>query len=158
MLILTSCQTHNIALVGPIADFIVAIGADGTVKTQSVDLALALARDPVLALEVEEDKETTQAKKEDDSPPAAAANGKLILTEEVAQGHVTWKSIRLLLSGLGGSSPILFFVIVMASIIWNELAMTLQVWYIGYWGSQYENHPASEVNATKQVVFLPLPL
>ncbi|KAF5317788.1 hypothetical protein D9619_012656 [Psilocybe cf. subviscida] len=140
--------THNVALVAPIADFIVSIGSNGTVKSQTQDLSVALARDPKLAAEVKRDEEVLEAGHEEVAPPAAG-QGKLILAEEVAQGHVSWKSIKLLIDGLGGTHPIRFFVIVLTTLMLNEWSITFQVWYIGFWGSQYEKHPASEVNVVK---------
>lgn len=147
-------QTHNVALVAPIADFIVSIGSNGTVKSQTQDLSVALAKDPKLAAAVKRDEEVLEAGGEEVAPPAAATatgQGKLILAEEVAQGHVSWKSIKLLIDGMGGTHPIRFFAIVLATLMLNEWSITFQVWYMGYWGSQYEKHPPSEVNVVKYV-------
>ncbi|KAF8953252.1 multidrug resistance-associated ABC transporter [Flammula alnicola] len=142
--------THNVALAGPVADFVVAIGIDGTVKTQETEVSLAVARDSKLASEVKEDQEITEIGQEDiQTAPKKPADGKLIVTEEIVEGHVTWKSIKLFLSSLGGNHPILFFFAVLGILLFNELSITFQVWYLGYWGSQYEHHPASEVDLLK---------
>jgi hypothetical protein len=68
-----------------------------------------------------------------------------MVAEEIAEGHVTWKSFKLLLSSLGGDHPLVFYLLVMVGLLGNEWTFTFQVWFIGYWGSQYEHHPAAEV-------------
>ena len=73
-------------------------------------------------------------------------DGKLVVAEEIAQGHVTWKSMKLLLSAFGGNyNPILFFVIWLSAISVESLVLTLNLWFLGKWGSQYELYPPSEV-------------
>ena len=135
-------------LVAPIAQFIVSIGQDGTVKSQGVDPEVPLAKDPALAAEEEIVLEQTEiesqavealAKKE------APSQGKLVLAEEVAKGHVTWKSVKLFLSGLGGDYPFIFYTLWIAGFMGTNWVRTFQTWFLGYWGSQYENHDPSEV-------------
>ncbi|KAF8963043.1 multidrug resistance-associated ABC transporter [Flammula alnicola] len=85
--------THNVALVSPVAKFIVSIGQDGAIKTQGMDIETSLASDPTLAAEVQLEQEEMEianqeipslAKKE------APADGKLVLAEEIAKGHPIW--------------------------------------------------------------------
>ncbi|KAF8958075.1 multidrug resistance-associated ABC transporter [Flammula alnicola] len=138
--------THNVALASPVADFIVSIGTDGRVKSRGTEISLALARDPKLASEVKHDKEVTEIGQEDiDTAPKGHADGKLVVAEEIVEGHVTWKSFKLILASLAGDHPIAFFTVVMAALLLNEWTFTFQVWFLGYWGAQYETHPASEV-------------
>ncbi|KAF8957025.1 multidrug resistance-associated ABC transporter [Flammula alnicola] len=138
--------THNVALASPVADFIVSVGTDGRVKSRGTEMSLALARDPKLASEVIHDKEVTEIGQEDiDTAPKGHADGKLVVAEEIVEGHVTWKSFKLLLASLAGDHPIAFFTVVMAALLLNEWTFTFQVWFLGYWGAQYETHPASEV-------------
>ncbi|KAF9481117.1 multidrug resistance-associated ABC transporter [Pholiota conissans] len=143
--------THNITLVSPLAKYIVSIGQDGVLSTQSTSIDVPLASDPILANEAKLDKEELNignqevpslAKKED------PAQGKLIIAEEVAKGHVTWKSLKLFLSGLGGKYPILFFALWIFGLVFTELIYAFQTWFLGYWGSQYENHDPSEVRVS----------
>ncbi|KAH9480738.1 ATP-binding cassette transporter abc4 [Psilocybe cubensis] len=142
--------THNVALATPIAEYIVSLAQDGSVKARDNDIAMAIAHDPDLAKEMELDGQrldvanqevTSLAKK--DTP----SNGKLIMKEEIAEGHVTWKSIKLFLSGLGGNYPFVFFSLWLSGNILTDWITTLQTWFLGYWGSQYENHAPSEVHA-----------
>jgi len=136
-----------LALVGPIADFIVSIGSNGRVRTQGGALSAVIARDPALAAEVKHDEEITEIGQEAmPAEPKKAGEGKLIVAEEIVEGHITWSSFKLLLGSLGGSHPILFFVICVLALLMNEWSITFQTWFLGYWGSQYETRPSSEVN------------
>ena len=82
----------------------------------------------------------------DDAPAKKpSGDGKLTIAEEIVEGHVTWKSFKLFLTSLGGDNPSIFFFLVMVGLLGNEWTFNFQIWYIGYWGSQYETHHASEV-------------
>ncbi|KAF9526532.1 multidrug resistance-associated ABC transporter [Crepidotus variabilis] len=137
--------THNVALASPIADFIISIGLDGKIVTRGVDLTAALSDDPALAVEVEKDKEAQEISKQNLKEPALPTNGKLVLAEEVAQGRVTMRSMKLMLNSLGGGHPFMFYLIFTGSFALTEAAMTFQVWFLGYWGSQYENRLPEDV-------------
>lgn len=146
-------ETHNVALVSPIAQFIVSIGSDGTIKTQGSDVDVALHDDKELAAEVEIDKEILEHAKEEipetqKKDNAASGAGKLILAEEIAQGHVTWKSVKLFLDALGGDYPILFFSSWIGGFLFAEFVYAFRNWFLGYWGAQYETHDPSEINVT----------
>ncbi|KDR83064.1 hypothetical protein GALMADRAFT_238869 [Galerina marginata CBS 339.88] len=134
--------THNLALLAPVAEFVVSIGVDGRIKSQATEIATALARDPILASEAAKDKEDV---KDAVLPRRSGADGKLVVSEEIVQGHVTWKSMRLLLSALGGNRPVLFFAMWLLVVTMSQWVATLQLWFLGVWGSQYELHPPSEV-------------
>jgi len=146
-------QTHNIALASPIANFIVSIGLDGSVRSQGTEIAVALASDPALAAEVKHDQESLELQKDEEAVEKpenvkASPDGKLIMAEEIVVGHVTWKSMNLLLTGLGGTHPI-FFAIVWISGMGSYAALSsMQPWFLGVWGSQYETHDPSDVNVT----------
>jgi hypothetical protein len=130
----------------------VSIGQDGTVRSQEIEhleIALTNDRDPSPASEVEhvpgpvvEEANKSTIKK--DKP----TDGKLVIAEEIAKGHVTWKSMKLYLSGLGGDYPIIFFSIWISATLVSDWANTFQIWFLGYWGSKYETHAPSEVNAS----------
>ena len=91
--------THNVALASPVADFVVSLGSDGRILSQGT-LSKALAKNKKLANEMKE--ETDELKKaegeidfeepttdtEADTKPKS--DGKLIVAEEVAEGHVGW--------------------------------------------------------------------
>ncbi|KAF8876201.1 hypothetical protein CPB84DRAFT_1853019 [Gymnopilus junonius] len=139
--------THNIALVGPIAGFVVSLGLDGSVKTQGTDFSALLENDARLASEVEEEKKLLEESKEDTEEPAAkpSSDGKLVVAEEIKEGHITWKSINLLLSALGGNHPTLFFLVLVSWLALANVLITTQTWFLGLWGTQYEYRAPSEV-------------
>ncbi|TFK44019.1 multidrug resistance-associated ABC transporter [Crucibulum laeve] len=139
--------THNIALMSPIADFVVSIGLDGTVTSQSSDISIALDSDPSLAQELAEEEEKLQKAEEEIAltKKEAKADGKLIIAEEIVEGHVSWKSVKLFLSSLSGGHPIIFFTLWIAAMAFENAAPTFQLWFLGFWGSQYEQHAPSEV-------------
>ncbi|KAF4617372.1 hypothetical protein D9613_005686 [Agrocybe pediades] len=140
--------THNIALASPIVDFIVSVGIDGRVKSQGKELSAALKHNPALKQEAEFDQEATEiGQAELDLPPTKPAeqDGKLVIAEEIAEGHVTWKSFMLLIRNLGGDHPVLFFGGLLFLLIIVEWGLTFQSWFLGYWGTQYEGRDPSEV-------------
>ena len=128
------------------ANFIVSIGTDGKVRSQGNQVTLAAKLDPKLAKELELDEAATALGGEvEETPSKGAGESKLTVAEEIVEGRVTWHSFKLLLFGLGGDYPILFCVVVVIALILDYSSHNLQTWYLGYWGSQYESHPASEV-------------
>ncbi|KXN81115.1 ATP-binding cassette transporter abc4 [Leucoagaricus sp. SymC.cos] len=137
--------THNIAMTRSLADFVVSIGTDGSVMAKGTVLEV-LGADEAKSTALEADKETVQtAAGEVDKPITPESDGKLIVAEEIEEGHVSWKSVRLFLIGLGGNSPGLFFVSFLGGLLISDLITTFQTWYLGYWASQYETHDPSEV-------------
>ncbi|KAF4617689.1 hypothetical protein D9613_006261 [Agrocybe pediades] len=140
--------THNVALASPIARFVVTLAIDGTVSAHEQDIK-ALANGPDLAEEIEAAHVEGQDGKNQEVVQATSGptiDGKLIAKEEIEQGHVTWKSIKLFVSALGGNHPFAFFAFWMVSILITDWTATFQIWFLGYWGSQYETHDPSEVN------------
>ncbi|KAJ7286214.1 hypothetical protein C8J57DRAFT_1446843 [Mycena rebaudengoi] len=141
--------THNVAVAKPIANFVVSMDADGRVHSQGT-IAEALAMDKVLAEELSKDQAVLDRKEDEvDALPATAdlkEDSKLIVAEEIAEGHVGWPALKLYLKGLGGDHALLFFTFLLLGLALTEISMTLQTWYLGFWASQYNNHHASEVD------------
>lgn len=85
------------ALAGPIADFVVAMAPHGRIATQG-SLARVLEDNYRLSKQMtEESKEIEEVEKEIDAVDLGAADhksngGKLILDEEIAEGHVGWSA------------------------------------------------------------------
>lgn len=89
-------QTHNVAMVSPIADFVVSLGTDGTVSSQG-SVSDALAKDSKLLQEAAKDQEVLEKTEEEVDGVAPEgkpkeAEGKLIMAEEVEEGHVSLES------------------------------------------------------------------
>ncbi|KAF8898485.1 hypothetical protein BD779DRAFT_1607278 [Infundibulicybe gibba] len=131
--------THNVAMAEPIADFVVSLGLDGRVVSQG-SITEALAKNRKLAVELSREHQALKKTEEEvDSTPADdSKDGKLIVAEEIEEGHISWAARE-------GNHPILFFLAFVLGLILTELANAAQTWYLGYWASQYEKHPASEV-------------
>jgi hypothetical protein len=72
-------------------------------------------------------------------------DGKLILAEEIAQGRVTRKSLMLFLKGLGGDNPIFFLAAWMLGLALMHGGSMVALWFLGFWGSQYETHAPEDV-------------
>ncbi|PPQ64837.1 hypothetical protein CVT24_008202 [Panaeolus cyanescens] len=147
--------THNVALAGPIAGFFVAVDINGVAKEAGTTLSSVLAVVPVLEQEFEKEKEALkEAEKEEASGSNDAkdaedkAAGKLILAEEIQEGHVTRKSIMLYLRAVGGKRPVFFAVFWMLTMIASPAAETFSVWFLGFWSGQYEGRPPQEVNVS----------
>ncbi len=84
-------------MVSPIADFVVDVGSDGRILSQGT-LENALAHDSQLLKDVEHEAEELQkADQEIDGEKVEDANiqssaGKLVVAEEIEEGHVGWRS------------------------------------------------------------------
>ena len=127
----------------------VSIDQDGTVRSQGVEhfsTTLASDRNLTSEVELEHGLSTVVEEVKPDIKKADPTDGKLVVAEEIAEGHITWKSMKLFFSGLGGDYPLMFFSIWLSAAFLRGWVNTFQVWFLGYWGSKYENHTSSEVN------------
>ena len=79
----------------PLASFVVAMGFDGRVSSQGLTID-ALLSDSLLGTKIsEEEHGLKKADNEVDQPALAKeqqTDGKLIVTEEIEQGHISWPS------------------------------------------------------------------
>ncbi|EIN13416.1 P-loop containing nucleoside triphosphate hydrolase protein [Punctularia strigosozonata HHB-11173 SS5] len=142
--------THNVAMASPIADFVVSLGSDGRILSQGT-VSDALAKDKALKAEVVEEAKALE-KVEDEVDPeedldvaVEKKDGKLVLAEEIAEGHVGWPALKLYASSLGGEWATLFWVCLLLAFFVCELGNVLQTWFLGYWARQYEV-PNAHVN------------
>lgn len=150
---LKSKQTHNITLTSGLADFIVSIGGNGTVLSQGSDISLAISRNSSLMSEMrtaENFKAYTTPESdsftEKIAPPNNAPKGKLIVAEEIQEGYVMWKAMKLFLSSLGGNHPAFFFFAYSLGLLITDLGTMAQTYFLGYWGTQYDDHKPNEIN------------
>ncbi|KAJ3716918.1 hypothetical protein C8R42DRAFT_587922 [Lentinula raphanica] len=76
-------------------------------------------------------------------------NGKLIVSEEIHEGaSVGWAAIKLYINALGGKQPFILFITFVACLLAANGIMVLQIWYLGYWVSLYQDHSLAEVSAS----------
>ncbi|KAJ3531222.1 hypothetical protein NM688_g7605 [Phlebia brevispora] len=149
--------THNVALAGPLAEFVVSLGNDGQIASQG-SISDVLAKDKELAEELERE---TQADDTDDvdedynvgedgdgdgDDKAKPKDGKLVIAEEIQLGHVQRKSFMLFVGNLGGKWPWVFWVSYLLGMSLSELFDVLEMWWLGWWARQYAARPASEVS------------
>ena len=95
MMINYSLQTHNVAMTSPIADFVVSLGSDGRVLTQgTMSKALATSKTLTKGLRAEEAELHKAEEIVDGQVPEVpeSKSGKLMVAEEVAEGHVSWSA------------------------------------------------------------------
>ncbi|KAJ7061977.1 hypothetical protein C8F01DRAFT_986919, partial [Mycena amicta] len=134
--------THNIALTKKLADFVVSVGLDGRVHGEP-SISAALAHDKVLAQEASADEEILDKSDEkvDDADPAnvdepKTPDGKLIIEEEIEIGRVSREAVTMFLRA-HSSRPYLFFVGLLIVIILNAVIGRVEIWFLGFWASQY---------------------
>ena len=122
----------------PIADYLVSLD-NGQVKAQGT-VSEALRADPKLFIEAKVDEGKEEMAEEIDAvegPVDAkpSAEGKLILAEEKAEGHLSLSALKLLCTSLGG--PI-FWVTILIAFAADQGAILVQTWWLGNWSRQYE--------------------
>jgi hypothetical protein len=103
--------THNVALVTPVADYVVSLGSDGRI-TMAGSPSETVLKDRELVEQIAHEKEAleldTDLEEGIDEQKAVADGAKLVIAEEVQQGHVSWKAITLFTTALSGS-PVVFW-------------------------------------------------
>jgi len=125
----------------------VSLGHNGTIKSQgAVEVTSALYNASTLALQKQNHIAALEiSKNEEVDKTKPQSTGKLVVAEEIVEGRVSWKTMNLLISGLGGRHPVLFFTLLILGLIGSRLTYIAQTWFLGVWGSQYENHSPSDV-------------
>jgi len=139
-------QTHNVSMVAPIADFVISLTMDGSIASQGT-LNDALKLNKELAKEVVQSKKLVEKDEEtiDNEAPGRKTTGsksKLIVEEEIAAGHVSWRSMKLYLSGMGGP---LFWSFFLVATSLSHIGTSFQSWWLGHWAAQYNGQPAEAV-------------
>ncbi|KAJ6519437.1 hypothetical protein C8R45DRAFT_1066135 [Mycena sanguinolenta] len=140
--------THNVAMAKPVASYVVSMGLDGHIHSHG-SISEALATDEILAEELSKDQEVLDKKTDEvDAPPVGdkKADGKLIVAEEVEEGHISWDSLKLYFKGLGGNHALLFFTLFLTGLGLTELSNAVQTWFLGYWANQYTLQKPAEVD------------
>jgi hypothetical protein len=78
-----------------VASFVISLGKDGRILSRGT-ISDALAKDKKLAAQaLRDEQQVMQAQKEVDPAPVGdrkEADGKLVLKEEIEEGHVSWSA------------------------------------------------------------------
>jgi ABC-type multidrug transport system fused ATPase/permease subunit len=136
--------THNVAMASPLADYVVSLGMDGRVASRGSALD-AIALSPEVVEDIPDEK-----KKIEEGPDATAkqSDGKLIVAEEIAEGHVSWDALQLFFKALGGSHVFLFWIFFVGGLLLSEAFLAGQTWFMGHWAEQYALYPPGSVDVT----------
>jgi hypothetical protein len=142
--------------VDAIADLTVTIGFDGTVRPQSHTASIHRRASSSETPGLQKDALTVEPGLQVGTLPSPGklqgnGQGKLVTAEEVVEGRISFKSLKLFLGALGGRHPMLLLVSWLSAVISSRLILILRVWFLGFWGSQYETHGPSEVPVQRQV-------
>lgn len=132
------------------------MGSNGTVVSRGTDIATAISRNFKLVSEMEAAKQPSILKDAESDKERTSSNGipegKLIVTEEIQQGHVTWKAMKLFFASAAGDHPIMFFLAFLFGLLLCDLGIMSQTYFLGYWGSQYTERDPAEINPFLYVV------
>ncbi|KAF8748718.1 P-loop containing nucleoside triphosphate hydrolase protein, partial [Rhizoctonia solani] len=137
--------THNVAMIGEIADFVVSLGNNGQVINQG-HVSEVLRVNARFRAEVEQEKEveekaaqaTNEMDSEREKPVNAGGDGKLMVQEEVVVGHVGWPALKLFLLSFGG---LRFWIFCLGAFMLSDAVLTLQSYWVGVWARAYNAHP-----------------
>jgi hypothetical protein len=127
---------------------VVSIGLDGIPHVVGFDISAVLENDLALARKAEAEQEESDVVVDDVNKEEQKSDGKLILAEEIVEGRITWGAIKLFLNSLGGEHPFLVMAVWMAGLAATQVALNFGTWFLGYWGSQYENHLPEQVRVS----------
>ncbi|KAF9243737.1 hypothetical protein BU15DRAFT_59613 [Melanogaster broomeanus] len=145
--------THNVAMASAVAQYVVSLSSGGRIVNQGT-ISQAIATDKTLAAEIAKEQEILKRDEEtvDNAESATEArdnnaDGKLVMAEEILEGHVSWQAFKLYLTSLGGRHPIVFWFAFLFFMVMSEIATIAQTWFLGYWSSQYNPREPTEVDA-----------
>ncbi|KIJ68833.1 hypothetical protein HYDPIDRAFT_173463 [Hydnomerulius pinastri MD-312] len=143
--------THNVAMASTVAQYVVSLNSNGRIVSQG-SISDVIAKDDKLAAEIAKEQEILEKEEQavDSVEPTAEvkdkSDGKLVMAEEILEGHVSWPAFKLYLASLGGSHATLFWFTFLFFMGATEIINIVQTWFLGYWSSQYDLLPASEVD------------
>ena len=84
-------------MAGPLAEFVVSLDTDGNIVSQG-SVSDAIAKDATLQEEMKREEEAVELDEIEDATtddkPADEKKGKLVVAEEIAHGHVSWKACQ----------------------------------------------------------------
>lgn len=125
-------------------------------RSHGNDLSATLTSEPTLKEEFVHDEEALFKDAQiiaplpvDGKGKGKKPNGKLIVAEEIQVGSISWKPVKFLFTALGGDRVGLFFVLWISGSIFEYFMHSFMLWYLGYWSSQYEEHPIKDIHVLK---------
>lgn len=134
-------------MVSPLASYVVSIGKNGRIANRG-SVAEVLGKDKEMQAEMKKSDEMN--KKEEEAPPVATedkkpakGDGKLVMAEEIAEGHVSWPALKLYLFNLGG---VFFWFSFIFAIAFTDFANVFEIWFLGFWARQYTLHDPTKVS------------
>ncbi|KAJ6535453.1 P-loop containing nucleoside triphosphate hydrolase protein [Mycena capillaripes] len=138
--------THNVDITAPNAVYCVHV-RNGTIWDQGPPSEVVPAnkdlREAPAAPEVVEKVEDSIAA----NKPAKLEGGKLIIAEEVAIGHISWKSMRPYFVALIGNHTLLLPILYACCLFGAHIMSVVQKYYLGVkWSALYEDHDPAEVS------------
>ncbi|KNZ71686.1 ATP-binding cassette transporter abc4 [Termitomyces sp. J132] len=148
--------THNVAMVGSIATFVVSLGSDGRILSQGSILD-TVVKNSALEAELSHKKEIEEKAEEsvdgdvqEQKKPKEynEERGKLVIEEESGKGHLSWGSLKIYLFALGGKHWALFWTVFTVTIVLECVFDVLQPWLLGAWASEYSRRPLEEINTS----------
>ncbi|CEL54792.1 ATP-binding cassette transporter abc4 OS=Schizosaccharomyces pombe (strain 972 / ATCC 24843) GN=abc4 PE=3 SV=1 [Rhizoctonia solani AG-1 IB] len=151
--------THNVAMVSEVADFMVSLDNNGRVVSQGY-VSEVLRANARFRAEVEKERKIEEKASdiveeidpgEEKLAPKVKRDGKLMIEEEVAIGHVGWPAAKLFLLSFGG---VWFWIFCLGAFMLADAVLTLQAYWVGVWARAYNTHPGhpEQVNATMYLV------
>ncbi|KAG8764714.1 hypothetical protein FRC12_007931 [Ceratobasidium sp. 428] len=132
----TIIVTHNVEMVGEVAEFVVSLGPNGRIISQG-SVTETIQSITKLRTDIEKGKRDEKRGEpiKDDKEPIKQADGKLIVAEEVAEGHVGWLAMKFFLLAFGGP---MFWIIYITGFVAADVISVFQIYWLGIWARAYE--------------------
>jgi hypothetical protein len=122
-------------MVGEVADFVISFGSEGRIASQG-SVAEILVSNFGLQFKTEQDQGVEKEEQVMDGLKSTYEQetqtkksvGKLVVTEEVAEGHVGWPTLERFLLALGGVE---FWVAYFSGFVLADMALLIQTYWFG---------------------------
>ncbi|KAF8650152.1 hypothetical protein AX16_005387 [Volvariella volvacea WC 439] len=136
--------THNLTLTSHFAKTLTTLNANGVAIQGPIPSIPTNARGRGTKSEVDAPGLDERTTLQNFVGQSTAYSGKLIDAEEVEEGHIDKSAFKLYVKYLS-QYPIIFWTIVMSTVLLNESNIAFQSWFLGYWASRYETMPVESV-------------
>ncbi|TYJ59220.1 hypothetical protein B9479_000209 [Cryptococcus floricola] len=126
--------THHLHLIAPVADYIITLNEDGTVRSQGSVNEGALDQGELEEAEAAEDQEIKDAEegeKKEEKKPAA----KLIKDEEKSEGRISKRALFAFFRTFGG--PVFWF-LYFGLLVGGQAMSSFETYWLGRWARAYD--------------------